>query len=103
MLPLLSRVQVHTLRWILADTVVSSIDIFLAFALSFEVIAIGVIVAGANDLVIEEVMVGAVFAALIGGMFSIGAIITVATGQSGAKAIESELRTALNKHDRPQS
>ena len=86
-----------------ADTVSPSIDIFLAFALCFEAIAIGVIIAGANDLVPEEIMVGAVFAALIGGMLSIGAIITVATGYSGAKAIESELRTALNKHDRPQS
>jgi hypothetical protein len=77
--------------------------IFLAVALCFELIAIGVIVAGAKDLVSVEVMIGAVFAALIGGMFCMGAIITVACGMSGEKAIESELRTALNKNDRPQS
>jgi hypothetical protein len=71
--------------------------------LCFEVIAIGVGIAGINSLVSEEVTAGAFMAGFIGFAACVPAIIIVATGANSEKAIERKLNAALSKEDRPQS
>jgi hypothetical protein len=77
--------------------------VLVAIAFCLEFIATGFTIAGANHLVREGVMIGAIYAMFFNAFFCVGAIVAVATGGNHEKSIERELRAALNKGDGPHS